>query len=232
MLMTHDGCINLLEPYEPESLTAWKETDSIYPFGQQPRSAEPRYRLSFHQAERPCYDAIEAGLDVNTLSLAVSGTNIVKIFRALKSDDSGYQFHEVLEIATSATLINDLAWAPGCIRPYDLVAAACDDGLVRIFKITTPHEVDFTAGDRPSNIMAGRRRHSYLTPRNARSGIGAGLAGASRAGARNSISTPRIKHEYEEVATMQPEGSRPVWKVRWMHDGEFIAHTINIDPEA
>ena len=222
--MTHDGCLSLLEPTEPESLTAWKETDSIYPFGQQPRSAEPRYGLSLHQAERPCYDAILAGLDANALSLAVSATNIIKIIRALKLDESGYQLHNMLEIATDISLINDLAWAPGCIRPYDYVAAACDDGSVRIFEISTPHEVDSASGivPRSSGLTNFHGRTQNTASRNTPSGIGAGLAGASRAAARDSSGSPKIKHEWKAIGKLQPDDSQPVWKVRWMHDGTLF----------
>ena len=225
--MTHDACLSLFEPTEPESLTAWKETDSVYPFGQQPRSAEPRYGLSLHQAERPCYDAVIAGLDANALSLAVSATHIIKIMRALKPDESGYRFHEMLEIVTDTSLINDLAWAPGCIRPYDYIAAACDDGSVRIFEITTPHEGDSESSSLPrsSGLAVAHAGAQSTMSRNAPSGIGAGLAGASRATARDSFGSPRIKHEWKAVAKLQTDDSRPVWRVRWMHDGDLLLTT-------
>lgn len=230
MLITHDGLLSLLEPLEPESLVAWRETDSLFPFGQQSRSSEPRFGLSLHQAEMPCYYAVAAGLERNALSLAVSAMSTIKIFRALKPDETGYQFHEMLEITTDSLLINDLAWAPGCIRPYDLVAAACDDGFVRIFEITTPYHSDLglSALSRTSGAM--KNRTSSLTARSAPSGIGAGLAGVSRTSIRSNASSSRIKHEWKELTSLRTNGDecKPVWRVRWMHDGK-TCHGIDLN---
>ena len=219
-LLTHDGLLTLLEPSEPESMSTWKEVDAFYPFGRHSRGSEPRSQLSFHQSERPCYDAIIAGLDPKALSLAVSAMNAVKIFRALKSEDSNYQFHEMLEIKTHASVINDIAWAPGCIRPYDLIATACDDGSVRIIELTTPYD------GRPSSSLSAidqsrmnRSRALSSIQRNAQSGIGAGLAGATRATARNYDGLARIRHEWKEVANLTHYENVPVWKVRWTYDG-------------
>lgn len=222
MLITYDGLLSLLEPLEPESLVAWRETDSLFPFGQQSRSSEPRFGLSLHEAEMPCYNAVAAGLERNALSLAVSAMNAIKIFRALKPDETGYQFHEMLEIATESPLINDLAWAPGCIRPYDLVAAACDDGCVRIFEITTPHNSDLGLNALSKDSGVAKNRTSSLTARSAPSGIGAGLAGVSRTSTRFNAPSSRIKHEWKELTNLRTDENecKPVWRVRWMHDGK------------
>ena len=200
-------------------MTTWKEVDTIYPFGQHSRGTEPRSKLSFHHSERPCYDAVIAGLDPKALSIAVSAMNVIKIFRALKIEDTSYQFYEMLEMKTSAPLINDIAWAPGCIRPYDLLAAACDDGHVRVFEVSTPHDgvVSSTAG--ANELLSGTKTTSS-TSRNAPSGIGAGLAGVNRAAARHAGSPLRIRHKWKEVANLSHDENAPVWRVRWTHDGK------------
>ena len=219
-LLTQDGCLSLLEPSEPESLSSWKEVDSIWPFGKHSRGSEPRSKLSFHQSERPCYDAIVAGLDPKALAIALSATNSIKIFRALKSEDASYQFHQMLEIKIDASVINDIAWAPGCIRPYDLIAAACDDGSVRVVEVTTPHDgrPSFSESSAyPSGMNQSRAASS--THRNAPSGITAGLAGVSRATARSNDGPTRIRHEWKQVANLPHHENAPVWKVRWTHDG-------------
>ena len=219
-LLTHDGLLTLLEPSEPESMSTWKEVDALYPFGQHPRGSEPRSQLSFHQSERPCYDAIIAGLDPKALSLAVSAMNAIKIFRAIKSEDANYQFHEMLEIKTNASVINDIAWAPGCIRPYDLVATACDDGNVRIIELTTPHDgISSSTAGTTDLFRMNRSRALSSVQRTAQSGIGAGLAGASRVTARNNDGSAKIRHEWKEVASLTHDEKAPVWKVRWTHDG-------------
>ena len=151
---------------------------------------------------------------------------VIKIFRALKPDETGYQFHEMLEIATESRLINDLAWAPGCIRPFDLVSAACDDGCVRIFEITTPHEVNLASTALSRSAAAATTGTPSTTARTAPSGIGAGLAGVSRIAARHSAASLRIKHEWKELKSLQHDDGKPVWKVRWMHDGKQLGHTL------
>lgn len=223
VLMTHDGLLNLLEPLEPESLASWRETDAFYPFGQQSRSSEPRYGLSLQPTEAPCYDAICAGLDLNALSLAVSATGVIKILRGLKADESGYQFYEMLEIATESPQINDLAWVPGCIRPFDLVAAACDDGYVRLFRIDIPHDANASRAALSQRVPSARA--STGNAGTAPSGIGAGLAGVSRTAARQSSGAPRIRHEWQELASLQSD-RKAVWKVRWMNDGESLYQCI------
>lgn len=217
-LITRDGLLSLLEPSESESLGLWKELDSVYPFQHHARGSEPKFTLSFHQSERPCYTAIMAGLDAKAISLAVSALNFIKIFRAIKPEEGNYQFQEMAEIVTGATLINDVAWAPGCLRPNDLIATACDDGTVRIFKISTPH--DSTASIPPgaeSRVKAIANLPIHKNP----SGIGAGLAGASRAAAasRQITDTSNIKHECMEIAVLHHDDESPVWKIEWMYDG-------------
>ncbi len=223
-IVTRDGLLSLLEPAEPESLSLWKELDAVYPFEQHPRGTEPKFRLSFHQSERPCYNAILAGLDAKALSLALSGLNLVKVFRAIKPDEGTYQLYEMAEVVVNATLINDVSWAPGCIRPYDLIATACDDGTVRMFNITTPHE---------GNALSPPEFETLITPlanikeppanvRKNPSGIGAGLAGASRAAAaaRHITTTSHIKHEWTEIAVLLHDDVSPVCKIEWMCDGQ------------
>lgn len=223
MLITRDGLFTLLEPSESEALSVWKELDTIYPFGQHSRGTEPKFTTSFHQAEQPCYNAVMAGLDPKALSLAVSAMNLIKIFRAIKPEDGQYRLHEVAKLVTDAPLINDISWAPGCIRPYDLIAAACDDGSIRIFEVNTPHGGDMSiVSILKSPIPSGAFiREPAKNPRNAPSGIGAGLADVNRAAAaaRHTAVIANIKHEWKEIAVLPHDDSSAVCKVRWLHDG-------------
>lgn len=202
-------------------MSTWKEVDAIYPFGQHSRGTAPRSRLSFHQSERPCYDAVIAGLDPKALSIAVSSVNTIKIFRALRSEDATYQFDEMLELKTNAPLINDVAWAPGCIRPFDLISAACDDGTVRIFEVTTPHDSKVLSTTSKSEPLSGKDRMKppASSTKNIPSGIGAGLAGVDRAAARQVGGHVSIRHEWKEIANLSHNEGAPVWRVRWTHDG-------------
>ena len=222
-LITHDGLLSLLEPADPESLGSWNVIDNIYPFGQHHRGTEARFRLSFHQGEGPSSNAIFAGLDLNAISLAVSAVENIKVYRAVKSgepSESNYLFYEMIEIHTDAT-INEIAWAPGCLLPYDIIAAACNDGTIRIFAVDTPHEVD--ASSRTPAVRAhkssGPQKALPATWRNVPSGIGAGLAGMSHnAPPREIMNSLNIKHEWKQVALLSHDDA-PIWKIRWTYDG-------------
>ena len=224
-LITHDGLLSLLEPAEPESLSSWNVIDNIYPFGQHHRGTEARFRLSFHQGESPSSNAVFAGLDPNAISLAVSAIECIKVYRAVKSGEppeTNYLFYEMTEINTD-TIINEIAWAPGCLRPYDAIAAACNDGTIRIFEVDTPHDVD--ALSRASAVRAhksnGPQRAPPATSRNAPSGIGAGLAGMSRSAPTREVrSSLNIRHEWKQAALLSHDEA-PVWKIRWIYDGKY-----------
>ena len=220
-LAAKDGRLSLLEPTEPCSLGSWKEIDSLYPGGQHPRGQEPNFNVCFHHSDRPCYKAVIAGLDKKAVSLAFSFSNIIKIFRATKPDDGTYELHEVAEIAVDQGRIRDIDWAPVSVQPSDLIAAACDDDHVRVFEVTTPNSANISSPSNSANIpptAAMTRAHS-LASRNVPSGIGAGLAGASRATAagRITVGNVRIKHEWNVAASLPHSG---VWKVAWFKDGK------------
>ncbi|KAL8709295.1 MAG: hypothetical protein Q9220_005888 [cf. Caloplaca sp. 1 TL-2023] len=228
ILVSKDGLLSLLEPTEPGSLHAWKELDTMYPFGQHARGSEPNFNLSIHQAERPSYEAISAGLDPKAISFCLSSNHSIKVIRATKSDESNYQLHEMLEITSIVSAVNGIAWAPGSFRPYDLIAAACNDGCVRLFEVTVLHDGDLEPhnhGPRSGSFTRERQSSSALG-RKALSGIGAGLAGVSRGepGQRRSGGSG-IQHVSREVALLSHEKGSPVWKVRWTYDGSALAST-------
>ena len=224
-LITHDGLLSLLEPADPESLGSWNVIDNIYPFGQHHRGTEARFRLSFHQGEGPSSNAILAGLDLSAISLAVSAIDHMKVYRAVKAgepSESNYLFYEMIEINTNAT-INEIAWAPGCLHPYDTIAAACNDGTIRIFEVDTPYELAVSPRTPAAKTYKsnGPQRALPATSRNAPSGIGVGLAGMSRnAPPREVMNNLNIKHEWKQAALLSHDGA-PVWKIRWICDGNY-----------
>lgn len=226
VLTSRDGLLGLLEPSEQESLQAWKEIDTTYPFGQQSRGSEPTFRLSLHESETPSYGALSAGLDPRAISLCLSANTSIKILRAIRSDDGNYQFQNMLEVGSIPSAINDVSWAPGSIRLHDLIAAACDDGCVRVYAVTTLHNSRLA----PASLGACQdsptkdRHNMSLATRQAPSGIGAGLAGVSRAEAiRRSSGGLHMQHSWTEVALLPHEVGAPVWRVQWTHDGKDMS---------
>ncbi|KAL8987294.1 MAG: hypothetical protein Q9177_003479 [Variospora cf. flavescens] len=220
--------MSLLEPSEPESLHQWREVDTVFPFGQQSRGSETVFRLSLHQAETPCYGALSAGVDPKTISFCLSADTSIKILRATRSDEGNYRIHEMLEVNSMASKIHDISWAPGSIRPHDLIAAACNDGRVRVYALTTLQGSQVT----PMGLGHGQesppkeRHSSSLATRHNPSGIGAGLAGVSRGElTRRPSGGVRIQHSWKEIALLPHEAGAPVWRVRWTQDGSTIAST-------
>lgn len=222
-----------MEPADPDSLSPWNQIDQLYPFGQHHRGTEARFRLSLHQSEGPSLNALMAGLDPSAISLAVSALNSFKIFRAMKPENSsegGYQLFEMLHTDTGNAFINEVAWAPGCLLPFDRIAAACDDGTVRIFDIDTPNYDDGSSKALTSRFGHPNASHQEASSsdksRNPPSGIGAGLAGMSRVTSprRDLIDSLNIQHVSMEKAVLNHDEGSPVWKVRWTYDGD---HSLN-----
>src|SRR5207244_3897093 len=100
----------------------------------------------FDPNPEPCYTALRAGVSQDALSLVVSGMQSVKIFRTRDTVTSSFgaatrarEFYLALDITTHNHLVRDVAWAPGNYRGYDMIATACQDGFVRVFRIDTPY---------------------------------------------------------------------------------------------
>ena len=159
------------------------------------------------------------------MSLAVSAIEHIKVYRAVKSgepSEGNYQFNEMINIHVDA-MINEIAWAPGCLHPHDLIAAACNDGTIRIVEVNTPHEVDALSKTPAAKAYKsnGPQKALPATLRNAPSGIGAGLAGMSRnVPPREVMNNLNIKHEWKQAALLSHDEA-PVWKVRWIYDGDY-----------
>ena len=221
VIVSRDGLLSLLELSEPESLHAWKEVDSLYPFGQHVRGSEPIFRLSLHQTETPSFGALSAGLDPKAISLSLSASTSIKILRATRSEDGNYHFYDMLEMGTPV-MINDVSWAPGSVRPYDLIAAACEDGRVRVYEVATPGQsyLGLPAKHVSSGTPLKSKRTSSISCQGP-SGIGAGLAGVSRGEAtRRAGGSGLIQHTWKEIAVLAHEDASPAWRVRWTHGGD------------
>ncbi len=228
-LISRDGYLTLMEPTDSDSLGNWKEIDQFYVCTPPSRGEEAGFRVSFHQEPLPCYNAIAAGLDKNALSLAVAAMDTVKVYRATKLPGKDYQLYLAAELTGHGGLIRDVAWADGSLRGTDHIASACKDGFIRIFEVSTPMPSDQnpTPQDHTSQSNAASTTNgssSSTGTRNVPSGIGAGLAGASRTdGAmhRREDYGCKVKHTWKEVAALNNHHGA-VWRVkfsRWNGNG-------------
>ena len=106
---------------------------------------------------------MRAGVGPDSLGLVAAGMDTVKVYRSRDIEATSYgeshtrkEFYLAVEIHGHRGLVRDLAWAPGNIRGHDLIATACQDGHVRVFRIETP----FSDDDGKSWSEADLLRHS------------------------------------------------------------------------
>lgn len=222
-LITRDGYLSVYEPVDQDSFSEWKAMVETYVCPTPSRQEETSFRVCFHREKLPCWKAIMAGLDRKALSLAVAAMDVVKIYR---QDTKDRRFYEAVELKGARDLIRDVAWANGSMRGFDVVATASKDGAIRIYELHTPQPAQAAeAGESaPSSSSASE---VTVSPRaragkSAPSGIGAGLAGASRAkeGAQENEKNPgRIKHVVKLVAELTKHHGA-VWRLSFSQMGE------------
>lgn len=216
-LITRDGYLTLLEPTNFDSLGDWREVDQFFVCPRPSRGEETGFRVVFHQDPLPCYKALEAGLDRTTLSLAVAAMDVVKVYRAIKSPGTDYQLYLAAVLPCHGTLIRDVAWAAGSYRGQDTIAAGCKDGFIRIFDVTTPVPSDAEKTTPAATSTTNDASSSTTGTAVAPSGIGAGLAGASRvegAMPRREEHACRVKHAWKEVACLDSQHGA-VWRLKF-----------------
>ncbi|KAK6085616.1 nuclear pore protein [Seiridium cupressi] len=234
-----DGKLSVHEGEEPENLTDYSEIDDFQALAKPNRGEETCFKVRFDPNPEPCYKALRAGVPTDTLSLVVAGMNTVKIFRSRDIVASSFgaatrarEFYQAIEIAGHRGLVRDVAWAPGNFRGYDMIATACQDGYVRVFRIDTPYNkddgrswsvADITGRDwtesRPAS--SANNNHSRGHPQ-AHSGIRAEIDKSGSHGERlNSGQPGQIRHECRELSRLESHRS-PVWRVGFDDDGQIL----------
>lgn len=228
ILLTFDGQLSLLESSRPDVLSSWNEIDELRPFGKHQRTLEPTYSLSLQRTETP--QAMRAGIDVSALLLAVSVGRSVKIYRAAKTglNEGNYLLHEVLEFAVDSN-INRIAWAPGVLRPYDVLALACDNAVVRLIDVIMVNDTTDHSRNAPlrlptkGNVNTVKYKIEDMAPgSSSRSGTSAEAAGTAKTS--QGFNTFRgeavlgIEHRWREAVVI-PCGSGPVCALVWFLDG-------------
>lgn len=189
-LITRDGRLTVYEPSDQSSLNEWTilAERSVSEDNPPNREDEVGFKVVFHKEKLPCWTAIMAGLDRKSLSLAVAAMKDILIFRT----DKAKRFFQVAKLEGSRQIIRDLAWANGSMRGYDILATASKDGAIRIYELSTPSTGKGAATSLSAATSAFSATESSHTDArgNIPSGIGAGLAGASRG--------PELQRESEQ----------------------------------
>ncbi|KAI1100675.1 WD40 repeat-like protein [Jackrogersella minutella] len=235
-LLAADGHLTVYEGEEPETLTDYAKFDDFQAFSKPNRGEETCFKVRFDPNPEPCYTALRAGVATDALSLVVSGLTTVKIYRTRDTVTSsfgaatrGRAFYLAIEIKEHNHLIRDVSWAPGNYRGYDMIATACQDGFLRIFRIDTPFSEDDGKSWSLADIMgntkteenpASRSNHAHRQSQ-VPSGIRAELDKSGTHGERTSTDLPgQIHHTVKVLSKLQHQS--PIWRVDFDDDGQIL----------
>ncbi|KAH8839085.1 hypothetical protein MCOR27_008984 [Pyricularia oryzae] len=148
-LLAADGQLEVFENELPENLTDWNPIARFNVCSRPTRGEEVSFRVRFDPNPDPCYTALRAGAPTDSLGLVVAAMDTVYIYRSREAigNPSGpagasavREFYLAAEVQGHRGLVRDVAWAPGNIRGYDIIASACQDGFVRVMRLETPFD--------------------------------------------------------------------------------------------
>ncbi|KAK1759296.1 hypothetical protein QBC47DRAFT_371524 [Echria macrotheca] len=250
-LVSADGTLTVYENESPEDLSDYAQMDALSVCPTRPaRGDETSFRVRFDPNMDVCYAALRAGVPADALGLVVAAMDTVRIYRTRDAErvslgvaSVGRQFYLAAEIGGHRGLVRDVAWAPGNIRGYDIVATACQDGFVRVFRVDTPlakegeGEMEGEVDEEPAGWSVGevrkhQRRSGAATAQvggsgedERRSAIRAGFdqlrtGGDRRAGGGPGAAT-QARHVVTEISRLDSHRT-PVWRVGFDDDGQIL----------
>lgn len=145
-LLAADGRLTVYENDQPEDLSEYTAIDEFAVCPRPPRGEEVAFTVRFDPNPEPCYAAIRAGVPSDAIGLAVAAMTSVRIYRSRDVLATSYglqtaqkEFYLAADIQGHRGLVRDIAWAPGNIRGYDIIATACQDGYARVFRLEAPY---------------------------------------------------------------------------------------------
>ncbi|CAH0048642.1 unnamed protein product [Clonostachys solani] len=242
-LLATDGRLTVFENEQPEHLSEYVSIDEFSVCPKPSRGEEVSFKVRFDPNPEPCYAALRAGVMTDSLGLVVAGMDTVKVYRsreivttALGVQSSQKEFYPAVEITGHRGLVRDVAWAPGNIRGYDMIATACQDGYVRVYRLDTPdsgsdgswsvanlHKPVTDNGDSNESAVAKSgplEKHSHHS-----SSLSASLAKSGANGDRVWAGQPgQVKHTYKEISRLDNDRT-PIWRVGFDDDGQILGTT-------
>lgn len=146
-LLATDGRLTVYENEQPESMTEFTSIDEFSVCSKPARGEEVSFKVRFDPNPEPCYTALRAGVPTDALGIVVAGMDMVKVYRSREIivasygvDQGSKEFYLAAEILGHRGLVRDVAWAPGNVRGYDLIATACQDGYARVFQLDATYD--------------------------------------------------------------------------------------------
>lgn len=238
-LIDRNAVLTVYENDEPENLESWNDLDRVNVCEKPARGEEVAFKVAFDPNLEPCYMGIREGIPRDSLGVIVASMSRASIWRTKEISHSvslgsstTKEFYLAAELKGHKGLVRDVAWAPGNIRGFDIVATACKDGFVRVFQVTTPTKGGKSSRSRdfsrvPDTVVV-QQRSAENGNRNAPSGIGAGLQGA-RSGLSGREKDARmgegeVAHLAKEVSRLEANRT-PVWRVEFDADGQLLGST-------
>ncbi|KAH0428589.1 hypothetical protein CcaCcLH18_08946 [Colletotrichum camelliae] len=239
-LLASDGRLIVYENEQPENMSEYTSIDEFSICPKPNRGEEVSFKVRFDSNPDPCYSALRAGVANDSLGLVVAGMSSVKVYRSRDVITTSYgvaqsqrEFYLAVDVGVHRGLVRDITWAPGNIRGYDIIATACQDGFVRVFRIDTPYASDDgktwsrTELTRHENHQAQAFSNVGQSTDNKQpqSGLSASLAKSGSHVERHFSGQPgQVKHIFKEIAKLDSHRT-PVWRVGFDDDGQILAST-------
>ncbi|KAF3921140.1 hypothetical protein ABW21_db0201190 [Orbilia brochopaga] len=140
--ISSDGVVQVQEAMETHTVSRWTSVDEFRVVSAAPsRETETSFCLTYCPSRW------------GGEQLLVGAMDKVRIYR----HDSNGKFQPAEELRGHKGLVRDVSWAPNLGRSYHLIATACKDGYVRIFRLTDPRMTFSPTASRPAS--RSRRRN-------------------------------------------------------------------------
>jgi nucleoporin SEH1 len=250
-LLATDGRLTVYENDQPENLAEYTSIDEFSICPRPSRGEEVSFKVRFDPNPEPCYTALRAGVPSDALGLVVAGMHSVKVYRTREMSSASFgtntlqkEFYLAVEIMGHRGLVRDVAWAPGNIRGYDMIATACQDGYARVFRIDTPYSDNDGKSWSASHLLkpdtrahkesptkedstpgSNSNNHNHQHHHQPSSTLSASLAKSSNIGERLWTGQPgQVSHAAQEVSRLDSHRT-PVWRVGFDDDGQILGST-------
>jgi nucleoporin SEH1 len=244
-LLATDGRLTVYENDQPENLSEYTSIDEFSICGKPNRGEEVSFKVRFDPNPEPCYTALRAGVGADALGIVVAGMDTLKVYRSRDIVTTSYgvaqsqkEFYLAAEIPGHRGLVRDVAWAPGNIRGYDMIATACQDGYARVFRIDTPFSEDDGKSWSSNDLLKAKGHASSSSARDSPtkdeaaakpphpSTLSASLAkSGNTSDIRQWSGQPgQVHHTQREISRLDSHRT-PVWRVGFDDDGQILGST-------
>ena len=220
-----DATVHVYECREPQDLTHWLAIDVIHVLpAAPPRESEVSFCLAFCPSRW------------GGEQLVIGAMDTVRVYR----HNAAGKFRAAEELLGHGGLVRDVSWAVSMGRSYHLIATACKDGHVRIFKLASSSAPVGAAVPRASittaAAAAAAATAAAAVPASGTSGRPRGGAGLSQGlGADDLVPPPDAatladdnevgeRWSVDKVADFGDHRSQ-VWKVAWNVTGTILSST-------